>query len=56
MIKYENQYVKIEIDNTLPALVHTWCGFAQGSDYRAAWEASLQLAKTHNSTDIIKII
>ena len=48
MIKYENQYVKIELDDTLPALVHTWRGFAQGADYRAAWETSLQLAKTHN--------
>lgn len=48
MIKYENQYVKIELDDTLPVLVHTWRGFAQGADYRAAWETSLQLAKTHH--------
>ena len=47
MIKYENQYVKIELSDTLPVLVHTWHGFAQGADYRAAWETSLQLAKTH---------
>lgn len=48
MIKYENQYVKIELDETLSVLVHTWRGFAQGEDYRNAWETSLQLAKTHN--------
>lgn len=50
MIQYENQYVKIRLDDTLPApaLVHTWCGFAQGADYREAWETSLKIAKTHN--------
>ena len=48
MIKYENQYVKIELDDALTILVHTWHGFAQGEDYRVAWETSLQLAKTHH--------
>ena len=48
MIQYENQYVKIELDNALNALVHTWRGFAKGEDYREAWEESLKIAKKHN--------
>lgn len=48
MIKYENQYVKIELDDALNALVHTWRGFAKGQDYREAWEESLKLAKEHD--------
>ncbi len=48
MIQYENQYVKIELDETLATLVHTWRGFAKGDDYREAWEESLRLAKQHN--------
>ena len=48
MIKYENQYVKIELDEALTTLVHTWRGFAKGDAYREAWEESLKLAKTHN--------
>lgn len=48
MIKYENQYVKIELNAALATLVHTWRGFAKGQAYREAWEESLRLAKEHN--------
>ena len=48
MTSFENQYVTITVDESLQTLVHTWRGFAQGEDYRNAWEASLKLAQQHN--------
>ena len=48
MTPFENQYVTITIDESLQTLVHTWRGFAQGEDYRNAWEESLKLAQQHN--------
>ena len=48
MTFFENQYVTITVDEPTQTLVHTWRGFAQGHDYRRAWEASLALAQQHN--------
>ncbi|MEM9829845.1 MAG: hypothetical protein AAF944_04365 [Bacteroidota bacterium] len=47
MICFQNQYVTIEIDSELQALVQTWRGFAKGDDYRQAWEESLKIAEEH---------
>ncbi|MEO0332023.1 MAG: hypothetical protein AAF223_10095 [Bacteroidota bacterium] len=47
MICFQNQYVTVEIDTELQALVQTWRGFAKGDDYRQAWVESLKIAGQH---------
>jgi len=47
MICFQNQYVTVEINSELQALVQTWCGFAKGDEYRHAWEESLKIAEKH---------
>jgi len=50
MICFQNQYVTVEIDTELPALVQTWRGFAKGDEYRKAWDESLKIAEEHQLT------
>jgi hypothetical protein len=50
MICYQNQYVTIEVNTELQALVQTWRGFAKGEQYREAWNKSLNIAQEHQLT------